>query len=297
MSLLSPLALTLPLAFSPYGVGAMQASAAQQLQPEAEDAAAENGWDEPEPEAAPADEAPPAEVGPAPAPVVTPVAPSTGTIVKKPAPPPPDKNGLGLMIAAGAVGGVALASGVGRMVIISNACATTGDVVNDAEASIGRCVRDAGSLLGLTVLQWTANTGTYVLAPLAGMVRGQFDSSRYMYEGKPNHNGLLLAGIGGGVLGIGVIAKVGLWASLTSRFVCTPDAEYGKCVRRKFVGYLGGQQVASMAIGAGAGLLAYGVFYNKERKAKERLFFQPEQVRLAPSVGRNYSGFSLTGRF
>ncbi|MCH9685129.1 MAG: hypothetical protein K0V04_27070 [Deltaproteobacteria bacterium] len=302
MSLLSPLALTLPLAFSPYAVGSMQTSTAvqQQAEPAAEDAAAENGWDETEPAAEPAaDPAAPAETAPPiTTPVVTPTpAPSTGTIVKKPAPPPPDQNGMGLMIAAGAVGAVALGAGVGRAVIISKSCASPGDVAVDAAGSITDCLRDARTLVALTAVEWTANTGTYVLAPVAGMIRAQFDSSRYMYSGKPNHNGALLAGIGGGVLGIGLFTKIGLWAALPKRLSCPFDDNYGKCVRRKFAGYFIGTQLASTAIAAGAGLLSYGIFYNKERKAKERLFFRPDEVRVAPALGRNYSGVALTGRF
>jgi len=320
MSFFAPLALALPLAFSPYGAASLHASQSQALEP-ATDAAA-NGWDEPTDDTATDDtttddtttddtatedtatedtattEIP--VLGPAqPVPPPT-LPPAAGTgIVKKPAPQPQDKKGIGLIAAAGAVGGLAIFAGVGRMVIISDACASGSEIVTDAEASITNCVTSAKNLLSLTVLEWLANSTAYGLAPAAGLVRGHYDASSYVYSGSPDRKGLLLAGIGGGLLGAGVIAKVGLWASVLSgkRFICPVDTNYGKCVRRNFVGYFGGVQLASSAITAGAGLLAYGVVYNRDRVAKERLFFRPEQVKLSPSLTRNFAGLSLTGRF
>ncbi|MCA9655233.1 MAG: hypothetical protein H6712_12165 [Myxococcales bacterium] len=329
MSLLAPLALALPLAlfggptpspaatalaFSPYSMGSLHASTQLEPAPTPEDAAAANGWDEPaeEPAAdpaatdpsatAPATTDPAATVEPVPAPVVPP--PTDTGIVKKPAPKPADKKGIGLIVGASAVGGVAIAMGVGRMVIISDACASGSEFIMDTGGSLTKCVTAAKNLLTFTVVEWIFNATSYGLAPAAGMVRARYDASSYVYSGKPNRNGILLAGIGGGVLGVGVIAKITLWGSLLSgkRFLCPAGSEeeildYGKCVRRNFVGYFGGVQLASTAIAAGAGLLAYGVFYNKDRQAKERLFFRPEQVRVSPTFSHQYAGLSLTGRF
>ncbi len=321
MSLFAPLALSLPLALSPYTGGSIHARVAQRVGPEAtvpapapapapdttdatDAAAADNGWGEPSTEPAPGTEAvPTAEAPPgdasAPLPVLpTPPPPGASTgLVKQPAPPPMGNTGIGLIVAAGAVGGVAIVSGVGRMVIISKSCATTTGLVSDTEGSIGSCLRSAGSFIGLTVLEWTANAASYGLAPAAGVTRARYDGSNYMFSGRPDHNGAMLAGIGGGLLGLGVLTKVGLWATLTSRFTCNADAEYGKCVRRRFTAYFGAQQLGSSAIAAGAGLLAYGIVYRKDRAAKERLYFRPEQVRLGPSFSRQFTGLSLSGRF
>ena len=228
----------------------------------------------------------------------TPAPPEIPGLVKKPAPPPSESQGLGLIVGAGVVGGVAVASAIGRMVIVSRACGVTDDAASATTTTIFSCVQSARNLFGLTLLQWLANVGTYALAPTAGMTRARYDASNYMFTGKPERNGALLSGLGGGLLAAGVVTKVALWVTIRSRFTCEATTEgTDSCVRRRFSGYFGSQQLASMAIAAGAGLLAYGVYYRKDRAAKERLYFSPDAVTVSPSVSRSFTGLSLSGRF
>ena len=252
-----------------------------------------------DPATAPADPAtdPTVAPAPAPAPAGTPGTAAGGTgIVQKPAPEPGNKKGLGLMIAAGGVGAIAWGATAATAGLLSNSCAK-GATVDNAGDTFGKCVTKATSILGLIVLKWLANDATYGLAPAAGLVRGRWEASDYVYSGNHDRKGTMLAAIGGGALGAGIIGKVVLWGLLPNTLRCPVDLGYGPCVRRRWVGYIIGQQVMSSTIAAGAGLLAFGVYYGKERKARERLFFRPDQVRIVPSMSPQFSGMSLAGRF
>lgn len=74
------------------------------------------------------------------------------------------------------------------------------------------------------------------------------------------------------------------------------------CLRKRLIGINLAHQFSSTMIAGGAGALAFGIYYNKERDAREKLFFRPQQVRLTPwgdfSIRSNAAlGMSLTGRF
>lgn len=232
-------------------------------------------------------------------------APADGTvaggsgITKKPAPAPDkQKRGLGLMISAGAVGGIAWAMSAAQAAIISKSCIEDADG-GDPGGTISGCITQAGGLIALTAFKWIPNATTYGLAPAAGIVRGRYEAADFAYSGNHDRNGTLFAGLGGGILGLGIIGKVVMWALVPRTFACptNPIEDYGPCVRRRWAGYFIGQQVMSSSIAAGAGLLAFGIYYNKERAARERLFFRPENVRIVPDVQREFTGMTLMGRF
>jgi len=246
--------------------------------------------------------------GPAEAPATaTPAAPPTGGdgtvaggsgITKKPAPPPSGRKGIGLMIGAGAAGAVAWASTGALAGLISRSCVEGADG-SDVGGTVSSCLTKVTSMLGLTVLKWIANDASYALAPAAGLVRGRWEASSYVYSGNHDRNGILFAGLGGGLLGLGIVGKVVLWGLIPRTLSCptNPIEDYGPCVRRRYSGYLIGQQFMSSTIASGAGLLGYGIIYNKERKSRERLFFRPEQVRLTPNLSPEFTGMTLAGRF
>ena len=232
-------------------------------------------------------------------------APADGTvaggsgITKKPAPPPDkQKRGLGLIIAAAGVGGVAWAMSAAQAAIISKSCIEDADG-SDPGGTISSCITQAGGLIALTAFKWIPNATTYGLAPGAGIVRGRYEAADFVYSGNHDRNGTLFAGLGGGLLGLGIIGKVVMWALVPRTFACptNPIEDYGPCVRRRWAGYFIGQQVMSSSIAAGAGLLAFGIYYNKERAARERLFFRPDNVRIVPNFQREFAGVSLAGRF
>lgn len=265
----------------------------------AESQAAANGWDEPAPEPA-AEEPPPAEPGAPPVPTVAPMPPPAnpaGAVppahVKQPAPPPTGNTGIGLIAAAGAVGGASWLITAGKMGIVANACDSEGDVGE----TIGGCIGDTLSLLALTPLNWVTNGVMIGLGSAGGATRGRYDAGRYAFGGHPDVNGRLIAGVGGGLLGVGILARGGLWLGLlTSGLRCTADSS-SNCVRRKFMAYFGGTQLASTAIAFGGGMLGYGLRYTRYRASAERMYFAPQQVRVTPTFSRTMAGMAVSGRF
>ncbi|MEM6994708.1 MAG: hypothetical protein AAF721_29615 [Myxococcota bacterium] len=278
----------------------------------AEDGGGEDGggWDDEDsvpvdsedtaPTAEPAPEQPVAPATPA---AGDPAAPGTvlggSGIVKKPAPAPDNKKGLGLIIASGAVGAVAWGMAAAQAGIIAKSCVTGDETVDDAGTTITGCVTQAGTFILLTAFKWIPNSVTYGLAPGAGIVRGRWEAQDHAYSGNHDRNGTVFIAAGGAALGVGLIGKIVMWGLIPRTFACPIDPidEYGPCVRRRFAGYFLGQQFLSSSIAAGAGLLAFGIYYNKERAAREKLFFRPDQVRLIPNVTREFAGASLAGRF
>lgn len=227
---------------------------------------------------------------------------ATGAIEKKPAPKPDRKQGIGLMVAAGAVGAVAWGMAGARIAMI-NRCVTTDQDVSSALT----CVTEVPAYLGLTVLIWLANDTTYGLGPAAGMVRGRYEASEYAYSGKYDRKGTIWAATGGAIMGVGIIGKITSWA-LGFKVLNCPAGTVEEiemlddCLRKRLIGINLAHQFSSTMIAGGAGALAFGIYYNKERDAREKLFFRPQQVRLTPwgdfSIRSNAAlGMSLTGRF
>jgi hypothetical protein len=307
------------LAFSPWSVGPTHASrahastvlgaaatgpedAAPPAEPAAEPAGDDNGWGE-EDTVAPADPtAPPvtqpvAPVGPAPDP--TQPIPSgfnaDGSIIKRPAPEPDPRKGIGLLVGAGVAGAVAWGVAGARIGLVSKSCVDTSDV----GGSILDCVRKVPTYLGLTILVWLANDSTYALGPAAGLVRGRYEAGEYMYSGKYDRKPGVWAGTGGAIMGVGIISKVALWALSFNVLKCDPNdpAAFGDCVRKRWTGMLVAHQFASGMIAGGAGAMTFGIVYGKERRSREKLFFRPEQVRLVPELSNEMAGMALVGRF
>ena len=320
----SPIAalLGLTMAFSPWSTGAVPLRSANPIAPsvaglsvgpeeaapaEGDDAAPDgddNGWgdedtvdsgvtseptDGTNPTAPPVDAA---AVG-----ATTPPTPADG-IVKKPAPQPDQsKKGYGLLISAGVVGAIAWGAAGARIGLIRKCVDTDQDVSN-----IFDCVRQVSSYLGLTAMVWIANDVTYGLGPAAGMVRGRYEAGEYAYSGKYDRKGKIWTGVGGGIFGAGLLFKITLWALTFNVFKCPVDTvedvnNVDDCLRRRMTGQLLAHQFASGMIAGGAGAMTYGIYYSKERAAREKLFFRPETVRVSPWGNIDTLGLSLSARF
>jgi hypothetical protein len=223
--------------------------------------------------------------------------PAPTGIVKKPAPEPDPRKGLGLLIASGAVGAVAWGGAAARIGLVKKCIDGDQNV-----STVLDCVRAIPSYLGLTVLVWLANDATYGLAPGAGVVRGRYEASEFAYSGKYDRKGTIWTAVGGATLGAGIIGKVALWAMSFNVFKCPTDTvedvdNLDSCIRRKWTGMLLAHQFVSSTIAGGAGALGFGIYYTKERAARTKLFFRPEQVRITPFGNFDSLGLSLTGRF
>ncbi len=219
-------------------------------------------------------------------------------IVKKPAPQPDQsRKGLGLLISAGVVGAIAWGAAGARIGLVRRCVDSDQNVEN-----IFDCVRSISSYLGLTAMVWIANDVTYGLGPGAGMVRGRYEASEYAYSGKYDRKGTIWTAVGGGIFGVGLVSKITLWALTFNVFKCPVDEiadanEFDDCLRRRLTGQLLAHQFASGMIAGGAGAMTYGIYYSKERAAREKLFFRPETVRLSPWGSMDTMGMSLSARF
>jgi len=260
-------------------------------------------WDEPDEPATPAPTdgsqpvGDPADaVAPAPTtapPPVLPV-PTPNPLVMKPL----HSSGLGLMIAAGATGGLAWVMALSKLAALNRCKSAIGAAVlgggSGAVGTFGECLQSTKSMLGLTVGGWLVNDVTYGLAPAAGFYRGRYDGANAAWEGKPNRPAPVLVGVGAGLLAAGIVGRVATMVAFLRQFNLT----------RLFQHYpLGAhfvlQQVSAASIQAGGGLLGYGLAYKKNRTLEEgrRKAAGIVDLRLAPQVGWAYSGLSLQGSF
>jgi hypothetical protein len=214
--------------------------------------------------------------------------------------PPPEapkrpvyNKGTGLIVAAGITGGLAWAAGLTRMAIISNCARKVEEgAIGDGSAA---CIFRAGTAsLLLFPTQWMLNYATWGLAPAAGAVRGRHDGVEYAYEGNPERSVGAFIGSGAAILGVGVIGRIAMYPMFGRALRgCVDDGS--RCLRHLRLQAFG-VQLSSAMIGAGAGLLAYGIAYNSTSKKHTRLLEQ-HAIRVAPQIGWDYTGMSLSGRF
>lgn len=225
---------------------------------------------------------------PAATPPVTGMAPVSKPIVSK---------GTGLVIGASVTGGLAWATAIGRLVAI-NRCVTAIES-GSIEASGTQCIFQTGpALVVLTPVGWVFNAATYGLAPAAGVIRGKHDGIAAAWGDGPDRNATAFIGSGAGLLGLGVVGRVITFFTFgRSLSKCTEGDACRTAMRLHFVG----AQLSSASIAAGAGLLGYGVAFKKNRDSenarRKSAGLATMNLRLAPQLGFDYQGLSLTGRF
>lgn len=256
------------------------------------------GWDDPVEEPADVDDDlgldDPAPSAPAPAPTPE-VAPTPWVASASTTPQRPNVNkGTGLIIGAGVTGGLAWVAGLTRMAILSNCARQTQDgTLGDGSAAA--CIFRAGTAsVILFPTQWALNWATWGLAPAAGAVRGRYDGVAYAYDGDPERSAGGFIGAGAALLGVGVIGRIAMFP-MFGRALGTCVDDVSKCLTHLRLQAFGVQLSAAM-IGAGGGLLMYGIIYNSTSKKHTRLLEQ-HSLRLTPQVGWEYTGMSLSGRF
>ena len=234
---------------------------------------------------APAPEAQPAPVG-VPAPVS----------VARPAP----KKGTGLIVGAGVTGGLAWITVVSRLTSLERCKTAAGNALlgeGGGFDAILACMRSTASLVTLTPMGWILNGATHGLAPSAGAVRGEYDGVRAAWDGAPDRDARVFVGVGAGLLGAGVVGRLATIVVFWRQFrLGTPVLlfrNYPLSVHFLMA------QVSASSISAGAGMLAYGLSYKKHRTTEEgrRMAAGLAELRLAPQLGWDYTGLSLTGRF
>lgn len=270
--------------------------------------AADPSWEEPEAgepadttgttEPAPGD--PSDALAPAPAPTTAPppvlpvpVPVPQGIVVK-----PTVQTGIGLMIAAGATGGLGWVIALSKLSALNKCKSAIGEAVvgggSGAFGAFGQCLKSTGSMVGLTIPGWIVNDVTYGLAPAAGVYRGRFDGTNAAWEGKPMRPVPVFIGLGAGLLAGGIAGRiltmVAFWRQLN------PERLFQKYpLGAHFVL----QQVAAASIQAGGGFLGYGLAYKRAKTTEDsrRKAAGMANVKLAPQLGFAYNGLALTGQF
>lgn len=273
--------------------------------PPSSEPAADPSWDEPDP----ADATTPAPTEPAPGdpsdalapapttapPPVLPVPSATpqGIVVK-----PTVQSGIGLMIAAGATGGLGWVIALSKLSALNRCKSAIGTAVVDGGSSafgaFGQCLKSTGSMVGLTIPGWIVNDVTYGLAPAAGVYRGRYDGTNAAWDGKPQRPAPVFIGVGAGLLAGGVVGRiltmVAFWRQLN------PERLFQKYpLGAHFVL----QQVAAASIQAGGGMLGYGLAFKRAKTTEDsrRKAGGLADVKLAPQLGFAYTGLALTGQF
>ncbi|MBV1861299.1 MAG: hypothetical protein KUG77_22970 [Nannocystaceae bacterium] len=188
-------------------------------------------------------------------------------------------SGLGFLIA----GPVAVALGVPFSLLGSDAWRTScGPTNTDAECS-GGTVRSVASHT-VSVLSYGAGIA---LTAVGGQRYGKFSAARDARENGHvyDRSGLVVAGA--------VLLPVSLIGMLTARtlyWVPTPQCETENCVKTHQ--YTSTAVVAGFAVAASAsaGLMLYGVSYQRWVRKNVRL-------SVAPNIGRGSGGLVLRGEF
>jgi len=207
----------------------------------------------------PYDPAPP-EPAPAPAPA--------------PAPPSQQRTGLGMLVA----GPLTIAVGVPFAFLGNKAWRDNcGPFSSNRECADGTIA----SVGGHTLAGMAFATGI-TLTAIGGSRRGRYDAGQ-----DPSREGAGFIAGGAVLLPVSVI---GLGMVRLFMWLPTPDCETYACVARSQT--TSSAVVASLALTAsvGAGLLTYGVAYNRHRT-------RMPPVVLLPQAGRGYAGLNLMGQF
>jgi len=234
----------------------------------------------------------------------------------------PEKNGLGLMITSGALGAVGLGVMAWRIARIRSLC--KGDDVDvmtvnqDNLENVVNSAKDCLSARGTNALLWglqaAPNAVNWGIAPGAATVRAKYDAARSAKTGEVNRKPGVFIGTGAGLLGVGVVGRIVVMVmqvralnplkGVAAGCIDGADTQVDKffdCYASGVSLRYGMHQLTSAAVAGGAGLLAYGVVYKRERKNYEKNFGATPvaklEFRVQPQLSFNYTGVSANLRF
>jgi len=248
---------------------------------------------------------------------VDPIAPKTVEDIKI-----PEQKGLGMMIAAGGLGAVGWGVMGWRIARIRSRCtADAVDVMSVSEEdaqmlfdSAVDCFSARGENAGLWALQALPNAANWGIAPGAAAIRAKYDAARSAKTGEVDRKPGVFIGTGAGLLAAGVVGRVVVAVyqvqalnptkSVFARCIdgsSVDTEEFFDCYRGNVSTRYAMHQLSSAAVAGGAGLLAYGVVYKRERKNYEKNFgAQPAtalEFSVAPQLALNYTGVSAQLRW
>ncbi|MBA3545782.1 MAG: hypothetical protein H0T76_04795 [Nannocystis sp.] len=272
---------------------------------------------EPAPAAEPAAEAPAETAAEGPAEGPTPAAVAEASSDKESeketnAVAAPKWKGNGLLIASGVLGGLGLASNIGRIAVVQRACKEVEYDPEEGGVQGTAACRDQG--VGLVLLASGA-VGFNVAAIGTGAAGGSLHGNWAAHDtairnGRQRASGAQI-GVGAGLLTLGVLGyvavRVGSFADALGANSCgekygvdsmEPDqanSALADCIRNRWSGYLTGIMLTQAAAVAGTGVLAHGVSYSRNLKLYRSVI--SHQVRLTPTFTPTWAGMSLSARF
>lgn len=235
----------------------------------------------------------------------------------------PDDKGVGMMAAAGAMGVIGWGVMAWRIARINRLCtadsvdvtSVSEDDLSDVTGAAADCFLSArGGNAGLWVLQAVPNAVNWGLAPAAASFRAKYDAARSVKTGEVQRKPGVYIGTGAALLSAGAIGRVvvavirirslnpvnGIAANCLDGTDTQVD-DFFDCYADRNALLYGMHQVTSSAVAGGAGLLAYGVVYKRERRNYERNYGVEKAAKLeftiAPQLSLDYSGVSANLRF
>jgi len=245
----------------------------------------------------------------------------TPTLVPPPAaptamrPPAPRWRGTGLIITSSLFGAVGLGLNVARVAVGSRLC---NDLRYDESAGsivgFGDCMNAGLTLGGLATGALVGNSLAFGLSAGAGVVHGRYAAHRARFAGGRLPRARLQVGLGAGMLSAGLAGylavRLASWFDLLGQQTCsqrhplddfadpTTRAElpaFSRCMSGRIGGYLSGILVTQAISAVGIGLLTHGAAYRRDRRLLD--YIARGGLRLQPSLGREYVGLTLGGRF
>jgi hypothetical protein len=206
--------------------------------------------------------------------------------VPPPAPTPTDTKpaaprhtGKGLIIGAAAAGGVGFALNAGRVAWHLRSCRP--NHVAD-EIYYGGCLVSAYGDVFLSIPSWFANMASIGLAAGGGALKGKYEAhaGRKRDARKAIIAGATMVGVGGTAY---LIARFARFAAIG----CVTRGGLG-CYRGVYTGTTIGIQLGLTTAAVGAGILAFGDQYKRQRR---------RQIQVAPDIGATFTGITVSGRF
>jgi hypothetical protein len=207
------------------------------------------------------------------------VPPPAPTPVDTPKPEAPRHTGKGLIIGSAVAGGVGLALNAGRVAWHLRSCRPA-RIADDVY--YGGCLVSAYGDVFLSIPSWFANMASIGLAAGGGALRGKHEA----YNGKKRDAKKMIVA-GAVMVGVGGTAYI---ASRFARFAaigCVARGGFG-CYRGVYAGTTIGIQLALSTVAAGAGILAFGDQYKRQKR---------REIQVAPSIGATFTGLTVSGRF
>lgn len=234
----------------------------------------------------------------------------------------PEKKGIGLMVAAGGLGAIGWGVMGWRIARVRSRC--TADAVDvmsvsedDADMLVNSardCFSAVGGNIGLWFLQSLPNGANWGIAPGGAAVRAKYDAARSVKTGEVDRKPGVFIGTGAALLSLGVVGRITVMVfqiqalnpakSVIGRCIeseGTEVDEFFDCYSSNVSTRYAMHQLTSSAIAGGAGLLAYGVVYKRERRTYQKNFGAEPVARLEfsvqPQLSLGYTGIAANLRF